>query len=235
MAIDKISKLDLPAIPVWELLEVLLERSRQHRKDPGVKIPKVTVGLSDGSRLVGHLVDADLKGDRKSNCVLIQLEDAEDLAYMQPSMVSWVVVHQSSGFLEQLAAGRIDSIRFIDPPGMTQLERNLKDLSAKLTGSIPGGLEVTVDWNSVDKESRRQMAALSEVLVFLDQTLTDLAAGEFAKNEIGKSIRSVRIIGKPVKEITLQDGVLSIEFPLEGDQNQRFKVWELGDRLNKLL
>jgi hypothetical protein len=80
MAIDKISTQDLPAIPVLELLEVLLERSQQRRKDPGLKIPKVTFGLSDGSRLVGHLVDAVLNRDVGSCCVLIQLEDVEDLA-----------------------------------------------------------------------------------------------------------------------------------------------------------
>jgi hypothetical protein len=235
MPIDKISMQDLPAIPISELLEVLLERSQQRRKDPALKIPKVTFGLSDGSRLVGHLVDAVLNRDGGSCCVLVQLEDVEDLAYLAPSMVNWVVVHQSSGFLEQLGAGRIDSIRFLDPPSRLQLERSLKDLSAKLTGSIPGGLEITVDWNGVGKENRRQMAALSEILVFLDRTLTDLTVDEFAKEEIGKSIRSVRIAGNPVKGITLQDAVLRIEFPLEGDQNERFTVGELGDRLNKLL
>ena len=46
MPIDKISMQDLPAIPISELLEVLLERSRQRRKNPALKIPKVTFGLS---------------------------------------------------------------------------------------------------------------------------------------------------------------------------------------------
>jgi len=235
MTTYKVSTLDLPAIPVLELLEVLLKRSQQRRKDPSIAIPRVTVGLFDGTRLVGHLVDAVLNQDRGSNCVLIQLEDVEDLAYLEPSTVSWVMVHQSSMFLEQLGAGRIDSVRFIDPPSRVQLERNLKDLSEKLGSGISGSLEVTVDWSSIDKDNRRQTAALSEVLVFLDRTLTKLTADPFAKDAIGKSIRSICIAGNPAKEMTLHDRVLRIAFPLEGDQNERFKVWELEDRLNKLL
>ncbi len=237
MNIEKVTIRDLPAIPVSELLEVLLERSRQQRKDPNLKIPRVTLGISDGSRLEGRLVDGVLSDNinRRSSCLLVKLDDPSDLAYVEPSVVTWIVVHQSSDYLELLAAGKIDPVRFIEPPSRLQLDRRLKDFSTKLAGSLPGGLEVTVDWNTVGKENPMRMVALFEVLGFLDQTLTEMLADEFAKGEIGKSVRSIVIADNPSKEVTLRDGVLRIGFPLEGDQGERLTARELQDSLNEVL
>jgi hypothetical protein len=160
----------LPAKPLDRLLFALQEVRRRRDSGEDVALPLLTFQMRSGRDVKGWLINVGR--DEDQGALLVQLEDADkrpsdDVAYLDLSSVSAIVVHQAERSADLISFGQIEGP--VGPaPSKLDLKRKLTAAGQPLSDRIKHPIVFDADWNTVpDSETalRRIAAAITDLSV----------------------------------------------------------------------
>lgn len=230
--------MQLPAVPLSQALRTLARVDQSFRRGDSRYSPLVTLTFTNGTALRGWVADLQESGREPSG--LLQLAESngqrsDAMAYFDPRQVVTVLVSDAKAIAVPLGGGAVDPLDGVEAPGRLAIQREAKELGGRLAAALKAPLEIAILWDSADTSSSRQMAAVNELVTLVGQELYKLAADDFAREAIGKTIRTISLAHGAERGAALNGTTLALTVPLDGGHADRFDAGTLSAALNKIL
>ena len=219
----------LPALPVQELLEILVGLEKAGKNPP------VAALLHAGHTLTGWVVATESKNSRM-NVVLAGIEShgrrSSQVTYFDAGMIVALSVLQAESVKLQLGRGKIDPLDDQEAPGRLQVTRRMGELSAELSRAFGKDLKIEVGGSA---DQPRRLAAAAELAQLVEQVLTELSKDSFCRDAVTAKVQRMTLEHGGTQEFRLEGQVLTISSPLDGNVSERFSLSELKSAFNRIL
>ncbi len=201
----------LPALPIQQVLDIVLQISRDYRLDPGIELPEISVYLSDGQCHRGYLLPGGEEAG-SPNLALLSKQPGEnmDICYFSKALITSLVVHEIPRFAHYFPLGAIAIPPQYTAPSLAELSHTITKMTKQYREAqgIDITLKADLEYYGDTEDTPRYF--LGQALNALHRALLRYWQDDKAAKIFREKIKKVRLLTATDKAVHREEEELQI-------------------------